>query len=222
MKTFARDIISFYSSLKPPQKIPKGISWLYPQQEEAVMRVVESFFNKYYNDNNTRRLIFGINPGRFGAGITGVTFTAARQLTNECRIEHPFQSRSELSAEFIYAMIKAYGGPKVFYSKFFVTAISPLGFVKNNVNLNYYDDPKLYKAVKPFIVECIRQQLKMNVDRNKTFCIGGDKNLKFFSNLNNEHNWFKEIIPLPHPRFIMQYRRKQQEEFIRQYLTALG
>jgi hypothetical protein len=40
--------------------------------------------------------------------------------------------------------------------------------------------------------------------------------------LNNEHKWFGEIIPLPHPRFILQYRRKQKDEFIHQYLSVLG
>src|SRR5687767_5618197 len=107
MNTLASNIISFYRSLKPPEKIPRGISWLYPQQEEQVMKVVELFFQKYYSDNTHRSLIFGINPGRFGAGITGVNFTAAKQLKDECRIDHPFQSRSELSAEFIYTMINA-------------------------------------------------------------------------------------------------------------------
>ena len=33
---------------------------------------------------------------------------------------------------------------------------------------------------------------------------------------------FDEIIPLPHPRFIMQYRRKQKQQFIDQYLHALN
>jgi hypothetical protein len=40
--------------------------------------------------------------------------------------------------------------------------------------------------------------------------------------LNRKLQFFKEIIPLPHPRFIMQYRRKQKETYLLQYLSALG
>jgi len=56
---------------------------------------------------------------------------------------------------------------------------------------------------------------------DRCFCIGGDKNLKFFSALNEEHNFFKTIIPLPHPRFIMQYRRKFIQKYINIYLREL-
>ena len=84
------------------------------------MKVVESFLQKYYDDTRPRQLMFGINPGRHGAGITGVNFTAARQLTHVCGIDHPFKSGTELSAEFIYDMIGAYGGVSGFYSRFFI------------------------------------------------------------------------------------------------------
>jgi hypothetical protein len=218
---FSDQIISFYRSLHPPKKLPPGFDLLYPQQSEAVMEVVTLFFQKYYNDETERELIFGINPGRFGAGTTGINFTAPKQLTEFCGIEHGFKMQSELSAEFIYAMIKAYGGPGMFYKKYFISSISPLGFTKNGINVNYYDDPKLYAAVKPFIVESIQQQLTMPFSRAKAFCIGGDKNLKFFTRLNEEFHFFGSIIPLPHPRFIMQYRRKRLEEFIGIYLEAL-
>src|SRR5687768_18158258 len=44
----------------------------------------------------------------------------------------------------------AYGGCDKFYSDFFITAVSPLGFVKNGKNVNYYDDRELLYAVTPF------------------------------------------------------------------------
>ena len=70
------------------------------------MNVVKKFFVKYYNDNRPRRLLFGINPGRFGGGITGINFTAPRQLKDNCSIDHPFGNSSELSREFIYEIIE--------------------------------------------------------------------------------------------------------------------
>jgi hypothetical protein len=221
MKTWARHLYQFYSSLQPHQELPNGIEWLYPQQDKEVMKVVQFFLNKYFNDTRQRTLILGINPGRFGAGITGVNFTAAKQLTEDCGIKHLFKKSSELSAEFIYAMIKAYGAPKKFYGNFFIGSVCPLGFVKAGKNINYYDDKELQEAVKPFIIESIEKQLSFPVDRNRCLCIGGEKNFKYLSALNEKHAWFKHIIPLPHPRFIMQYRRKQVDAFIQIYLDAL-
>ena len=221
MKTWAEQLYEFYSSIQPQQKLPNGIQWLYPQKGDEVMKVVKTFLQKYFNDNRKRKLILGINPGRFGAGITGVNFTAARQLTDECGIEHPFKNGSELSAEFIYAMINAYGGPGKFYSNFFIGSVCPLGFVKGGKNINYYDDKELQIAVTHFIVDSIEKQLSFPVDRTHCLCIGGEKNFKYLSGLNKKHKWFKTIVPLPHPRFIMQYRRKQMDDFIEIYLDAL-
>jgi hypothetical protein len=221
MKTWAQHLYDFYSSFQPRQDLPNGVQWLYPQRNEAVLQVVWLFLQKYFNDTARRTLLLGINPGRFGAGVTGVNFTAAKQLTEACGIEHPFGKGSELSAEFIYNMIDAYGGPEKFYGNFFIGSVCPLGFVKEGKNINYYDDKDLQKAVEPFIVQSIETQLSFPVDRSRCLCIGGEKNFHALSKLNAVHKWFNEIVPLPHPRFIMQYRRKQVQPFIQLYLDAL-
>ena len=179
------------------------------------------FFNKYYNDNKPRRLLFGINPGRFGGGITGINFTAPKQLKNNCGIDHSWGTSSELSAEFIYEVIEKYGGPGKFYSDHFISAVSPLGFTKNGINMNYYDDRHLQQAITPFIIENIKKQLSYGFKTDRCICIGGEKNFKFLTALNKEYYFFEEIIPLPHPRFILQYRRKQKDSFVQQYLDAL-
>ncbi|HYC27421.1 MAG TPA: uracil-DNA glycosylase family protein [Chitinophagaceae bacterium] len=221
MPTVAESIIKFYTSLKPPRNLPEAVEILHPQAEEQVIEVVKTFYKKYYNDNGPRQLLFGINPGRFGAGTTGVNFTGPKQLTEFCHISHPFGKRSELSAEFIYDMINAYGGPEKFYSRFFITSISPLGFVKEGINLNYYDDKALAAGIRPWIVDTIKKQLKFAGSSKKCICIGGEKNYKYFSSINDELRFFSEIIPLPHPRFIMQYKRKQKSTYIDAYLKAL-
>ena len=194
------------------------------------MSIVAKFFQKYFNDDCPRSLMLGINPGRYGAGMTGVNFTAPKQLKEYCGIDHHFKNSTELSAEFIYNMIMAYGGVKKFYSEWFIGSVCPLGFTASpnpskggalGKNLNYYDDKKLLEAVKPFIIECIYKQVAMGFKTSKCICIGGEKNYKFLSDLNKDHKWFGEIIPLPHPRFILQYRRKQKDKFIHQYLSAL-
>ena len=221
MSDIAGKIIEFYASLAPPSGLPGDVEVLYPQQHENVMKIVRTFFSKFYNDQNSRQLIFGINPGRFGAGTTGINFTAPKQLSNYCSIDHSFKPQTELSAEFIYEVIERYGGVNEFYSDYFITAVCPLGFVRNGKNMNYYDDKELFSSVKSFIVENIGKQLAFSkIDR--CICIGGEKNFSYFLALNEEYNFFKEIIPLPHPRFIMQYRRKQKEGYIKEYLSVLG
>jgi hypothetical protein len=219
---FSTNIYNFYKSLIPPSGLPTGVEVLYPQQQEHVMKLVKQFTDKYYSDENPRTLIFGINPGRFGAGVTGVNFTAARQLTQQCGIENNLKQQSELSAEFIYEMIDAYGGSERFYSRFFITSVSPLGFIKHGKNVNYYDDKKLQEAVVPFILECINEQYTWNINRRICICLGGEKNYKFLSALNQQQKWFGEILALPHPRFILQYRRKQKDEYIQMYLESLN
>jgi hypothetical protein len=186
------------------------------------MKLVKEFLTRFYNDKNPRRLILGINPGRLGAGITGVNFTAPRQLKENCGISHSIGNSSELSAEFIYEVIERYGGTTSFYKNWFIGAVCPLGFVKDGTNMNYYDDRKLVEAVTPFICKTIKQQLSLHFYTDYCICIGGEKNFKFLSGLNDKHHWFKQIKPLPHPRFIMQYKRKKKEEYIHQYLTVLG
>ena len=241
MQPIADKLIAFYQSLKPPLNLPAGIEVLFPQKDKQVQVLVKSFFTKYFNDDRPRNLMFGINPGRYGAGITGVNFTGPKQLKEHCGIDHHLKLSSELSAEFIYEMIGEYGGVKKFYTDWFISAVCPLGFVSSpggdaahkakgggaiykapaGKNINYYDDKKLQDAVTPFIIECINKQVAMGFSTKKCICIGGEKNFKFLSVLNKEHKWFEEIIPLPHPRFILQYRRKQKDRFIHQYLSAM-
>jgi Uracil DNA glycosylase superfamily len=259
MQSMADKLTSFYQSIKPPRYLPAGIEVLFPQKNKQVQELVKSFFTKYFDDDRPRNLMFGINPGRYGAGITGVNFTAPKQLKECCGIDHHLKLSSELSAEFIYDMIGEYGGVKEFYNDWFIGSVCPLGFITSpgssshpfkkgkptpgpsgggeathkakagdathkasgGKNINYYDDKKLLIAVTPFIVDCINKQMAMGFNTERCLCIGGEKNFKYLSGLNNEHKWFNEIIPLPHPRFILQYRRKQKNKYIHQYLSAM-
>ncbi len=221
MTTWAQNLTRFYSTLHPPQNLPNGVQWLHPQQNGEVMQLTATFFQKFYNDHNKRALLLGINPGRFGAGVTGVNFTAPKQLKEACGIDHHLKMQSELSAEFMYEMIAAYGGVPAFYSRFFMGSVCPLGFVQGGKNINYYDDKALLQTVEPFIVQNLQKLVSFGAQREVCICIGGEKNFKYLLKLNAAHQFFKEIIPVAHPRFILQYRRKEKQTFIDSYLTAL-
>ncbi|NOT74009.1 MAG: DUF4918 family protein [Cyclobacteriaceae bacterium] len=214
-------ILEFYRQLKIKGKVPKGIEVLNPYLDPYAMDICNRFYSKYYNDDKPRTLMLGINPGRFGSGLTGISFTDPIKLEKICGIENTLLKKPELSSDFIFAMIDKFGGPEKFYGKYFISAVSPLGFTKDSKNINYYDDALLEKAIKPFAIESISKILDMGIRRDKCFCIGEGENLKFLKKLNEENKWFGEVVPLSHPRFIMQYKRKSVSAYIDKYLQLL-
>ena len=46
------------------------------------------------------------------------------------------------------------------------------------------------------------------------------ENYEFLKLINEKFNFFNKIIPLVHPRFIMQYNSKNKDYYLRKYLTA--
>lgn len=218
---YSTQILSFLKGLEIKNKLPAGIDVMNPYQNQVAFNLCQSFYNKYYNTSNQRTIILGINPGRFGAGLTGIPFTDPVKLEQECGIDNDLPKKRELSADFIYQVINAYGGKQQFYDHFYFGSVSPLGFTKEGKNLNYYDDPQLQKAVLPFILKTIRDQLAFGLNRDIAFCLGEGKNFNFLSKLNDEHKFIKKIIPFAHPRFIMQYKRKKLQEYVDDYIEKL-
>jgi hypothetical protein len=221
LKTFADRAIHFYNNLQIKDSLPSGSGILNPYDNPAVKDIVAAFFTRFFDDQYDRLVLLGINPGRFGAGITGITFTDPIRLEEDCQIPNGFEKRAELSSRFIYEVISSYGGCRAFYQRFFLSAISPLGFIRDGRNLNYYDDRDLEQALREFIESTLREQLGLGIRSDKAICLGEGKNMKYLVKLNRELKLFGEIIPLPHPRWIMQYRFKRKEEFMEKYLEVL-
>lgn len=228
MKTFAERVIAFNSSVDFTGALPAGVRIMNPFKENKNSLVISSaFYKKYYNDNNNRRLILGINPGRFGAGLTGVPFTDPKRLAEKCGLEFPGPLAHEPSSVFMYNMIDAYGGPEAFYGRFYINSICPLGFTMKNdlgkeVNYNFYDSKALINAVHDFMVENIHQQIALGVSTDVCFCLGSGKNEKILLQLNAAHGFFKKIVALEHPRYVMQYKSKSMQEYIDKYISAFN
>jgi hypothetical protein len=227
MNSFADRIISFCNDLDFAGSLPEGISVMNPfRNDPVVLSAVKRFYRKYYRDNNQRHLILGINPGRFGAGVTGIPFTDTVRLKEKCGITIEGLKTRETSSVFIYQMIDQYGGPEKFYRDFFISAVSPLGFTAisksgREINFNYYDSRELTEAVYGFILETLNKQLGFGIMRDICYCLGTGKNFSFLTRLNNEFNYFGRIEPLEHPRFIMQYRSKRKQYYINSYINKL-
>lgn len=220
--TFARRALKFYSSLSLSLPHLPHIQVMNPYGDPAVRNAVRQFLFRYFDDDRRRILIAGINPGRFGGGNTGISFTDPVALREHCGIRHALQGRVELSSEFVYRVIGAMGGPQRFFRVFFLTALCPLGFLHRGRNYNYYDDPELLRAVFPFIEKTLRQQMQLGVRRDALIVLGGGKNLQVARQLNERHGWFWEVIGLEHPRYIMQYRRAALEDYLRRYVSTLA
>lgn len=214
--TFGNKVLAFHKTLTLPHT-PKGIEVIRPYESQEVLEYMEKFFNKFFQDARKRVFVLGINPGRFGSGTTGIPFTDPVALENVCGIANTLAKRRETSSEFMYQFIEHWGGPRDFYRDFFLTAVSPIGFVRNGVNCNYYDDPTLFRAVRPFIVDTLTTQLAFGAQTKTAIILGSGKNQKIFSDLNREYGWFKEVHALEHPRFIMQYRRKYMQDYLEKY-----
>lgn len=224
MTTFAGKVISFCKEVEFSGILPPGITIMNPFRENReIIPVITAFYNKFYDDNNSRHLILGINPGRFGAGVTGIPFTDTKRLREKCGINIPDKETFETSSVFIYEMIDIYGGAVKFYSDFYISSISPLGFTSKSknggeVNYNYYDSKILTEAVFDFMITSIRRQLEFGIVRDICFCLGTGKNYKFLSRLNDELKLFERIVPLEHPRHVMQYKSNRKQEYIDKYI----
>ncbi len=192
---------------------------------KEILDLCKAFYTKYYDDTNPRKLILGINPGRLGAGSTGIPFTDTKRLNEKCGIPFTQFATHEPSSVFIYEMIDAFGGAEAFYKQFYINSVFPLGFLKTDgnraVNYNYYDSKALTDAVEDFIIENIKLQLQICGGGRVCYCLGSGKNYAYLSKMNEKQDIFDDIIPLEHPRFIMQYKTKEKQKYIDDYLGKL-
>ena len=225
-RTFADKILDFHKELRYEDPLPPGFGVLNPMQETpGVLRLMEQFYHKFYADHHRRRFIVGINPGRHGAGTTGIPFTDSKRLKSLCGIESDLPATHEVSAHFVYDMIEAYGGVHAFYGDIYIQSMFPLALVREGnrggwVNCNYYDDPRLIEALMPYMRRQLKKQVAFGVDRSTAYVLG-KKNAKYFEILNKKEHLFDKMIVLAHPRYIQQYRSRDKELFIDEYIRAL-
>lgn len=221
MKNFSEIIINFYSELIIPKNLPNGVSIMNPYSSGEVKQIIEKFCRKFFNDNRKRVYVVGINPGRFGGGITGIPFTDPINLEEKCGIKNSLDKKAELSSRFVYMFIDVFGGVKKFYKSFFITAIYPLALIKEGKNFNYYDDQKIYKKLKPEIVQSFQNQLNIGARKDVVICLG-KKNEKYLREINKKLKWFEKIITLEHPRYIMQYKYKSRDKYAEKFVGILN
>src|SRR5690606_15536481 len=184
METFADKVIKFNRELDFSDILYNGIQVMNPfKQNKEILSIIDVFYNKFYGDTQKRKLILGINPGRLGAGVTGIPFTDTKRLSNICNIKIDSVISHEPSSVFIYEVIEKYGGVEKFYQDYYINSLSPLGFVEKNakgnwVNCNYYDYEELFGQTRAFIVSSLKKQIGFGVDTEDCIVLG-KKNAKY-------------------------------------------
>ncbi|MGV3546393.1 MAG: uracil-DNA glycosylase family protein, partial [Pedobacter sp.] len=164
-------------------------------------------------------------PSRHGAGVTGVPFTDTKRLDAVCGIKMLSAYTHEISSVFMYDMITAFGGAANFYKEFYINSPFPLAIIRQTkdrkwLNANYYDDLGLFSAVKPFMINSLKQHISLGLDTSEVFILG-KKNTTFLSKIIDEEKLFENLTVLDHPRFIHQYKSKDKPLYIDKYILAL-
>lgn len=213
-------MLDFYEHLGSGPPVPASVKVLYPYRETAVQAAMQTFYGKFYRDEEPRIFLIGINPGRLGAGTTGIPFTDPIRLQEACGIPNNFAKKAELSSKFIYQMIQVFGGVDKFYANCYFTSVSPLGFTLDGKNLNYYDLKELQQGWESFMVHCLKKQIQFGAFKI-AFSLGQGKNYRYLQKISQQYQLFEEVRPLPHPRWIMQYRLKRINEFLQLYESQL-
>ena len=227
MRTFRKQILKFNEDVARfnIESFNSEVKIVNPFVDRAqdVNRRIDEFYLRYYNDTKKRRLILGSTPARQGSAVTGIPFEDVNTLEGISEKK----GASKRSVNFLETVIARYGGRDIFYRDFLMNFVCPLSLIKINskgqeVNCNYYESKVLKEKLSGMIVESLMKLSAFPVDNSVAYCIGSGENYKFLSKINEEYRFFDKIIPLEHPRFIMQYHSKEKEMYVKKYMEALS
>jgi len=116
--------------------------------------VIKQFEKKFYANAYPKVVLCGINPGRLGAGKTGIPFIDFASLSK--MMPGIDRNDSERSASFFFDIVQSIG-VETFYRHFYVTNISWLGYQHHNKNVNY---DQLPEAAKAFVYRIFRWEME--------------------------------------------------------------
>lgn len=121
--------------------------------------LVNNFYKQVYSEIQPRIVLCGINPGRLGAGKTGVPFLDYLSLS---KFFPDIKSTDrEHSAQFVYKVIESYGKER-FFNSVYLTNYSWFGFeTKSNnrrKNVNYFE---LSKNIQSVIEESFLEEMEI-------------------------------------------------------------
>lgn len=180
------------------------------------MNCMETFWNKFYGPHVPKVVICGINPGRFGAGLTGIPFLDYRSLSE---IGFNMDKKdSEQSSEFFFEVFKKIGTER-FFKSFYVTNFSSVGYSKNGRNINYYDLPD--KAKKTVYANFSTEMKSVNPTHIISLGVSVQYSVRELVKSEAIAKDVDHSLRLAHPSWVMTYRRKNKDMWVDKYVNEL-
>ena len=178
---------------------------------------IVEFHKKYVEPNSPKIVICGINPGRNGAGLTGIPFIDFASLSQmlPCIKKNDW----EQSANFFFSIIQEFG-IETFYRNFHVTNISWFGFsrIDKSKNVNYYEIPT--EIQKYLINKFVEEMAFINPD----YIIPLAEHVSWELDSLKKQDKIKAKIGtrLNHPAWVMAHRRKDLNTWRKKYVDTLS
>lgn len=213
------EVINFYKNFAPPPHLPADLELVNPYEHAERSEAIEAFYAKFFDDNNVRVHILGINPSRMNQTATGVNYTDGFALEEYCGIHNNFSKNRELTSNFFYKVVQAMGGASDFFARVFPWAMMPVTVTKKSNYANYYGND-VVEDLKDLVEENVRWTSKLP-STGKLVILGSGENHKFFEEMQGSPFGYNEVRVVPHPRWVMQYNSSKLDHYIDQYVDAL-
>ena len=175
--------------------------------------IAEQFWQQYVPEPLPQTVIVGLNPGRMGAGLTGVPLLDFRSLTNLLPDARLPRNDTEPSANFFHRVAQHIGAEK-FYRQFYVSNVSAVGYLRDNKNCNYHDLPD---AAQQIVEQRFRDEMAV-VAPKRIIALGREVEATV-QRLYDDGAI--RISHLPHPSWIMTYRLREAQSWVRRYTQML-
>lgn len=177
---------------------------------------IEKYYDKYVDFDSDKIVLCGLNPGRFGAGLTGVPFIDFKSLSK--MLSNIKKDDGESSAQFFFELVKKFGIEK-FYKICYVTNISKFGYSKKSSakNVNY---PKLPNSAQDWLFKRFIEE--MNLIKPKVIIPLSDDVAKTLKVLTQAQQLDYKIAPkLNHPAWVMTYKKKDKNLWLQKYYETI-
>jgi len=207
---FHKDFTSEFS--KELEELDIGVLSDFCNNKEVMLE----FYHRYIEPNEPKIVLCGINPGRRGAGQTGVPFFDFNSLSKI--LPNIERNDTEESAKFMYSIIKHFGVDD-FFKYFYLSNISCIGFynLKTGKNINYYELPL---RIQLFLFDNFSKEMK-SIKPKIIIPLGKEVEKNLIMDLKHEQKITVEIGPrLFHP--CTKYAKKDDYiEILKQYLNKV-
>lgn len=216
-----REVLAFYESLNADAFARGNVSIHNPFDDERRRAAITAFCERFYDDAAPRIHLLGINPNQPADTSSGVHYTDGYALDVHCGIPNGFSKGRELTSRFFYLVVEAFGGAAAFYRSVFAWSVMPVCVTEVGEYRNYYDE-RIYETVRPLVrgnMEWLRDRIPGD---GRAVVLGTGENKASFERLDGFPFGYRNIVYLPHPRWILQYHSNELDKHVERYVEALS